>query len=296
MKKYIITLILFLSHNAFAKGEITLSSAIEVSPRQTITAYDIIESRNLDEDTLNELKNIELASAGTKTISKIEIIKKFQGLDLNFRLPTEVKILRSKSNVSRLEVERKIRNHLLSKCSVCDYRITINSVPQGLSTDWEMDMNVDLNKSTIMIPVYSLASPDQKGWVVAEVKKYAVVPVLNRSLKISEVITDSMLSEEKRLILGHQDVLMDKKSIVGLQAIRFLNLGQTLSAKDLKREQILKKGQMVKAIFGANALEISITAQAEESGAIGDVIKIKNIDSQKMFAAQIVDRGVVRIE
>ncbi len=296
MKKLVLLSLLMVSQIAFAKSEITLSSAIEVSPREVITAYDIVESRNLNESALSDLKDIELGNAQTKTITKLEIIKKFRGLEANFRLPAEVKILRSKSNVSRLEIERKIMNHLLAKCGTCEYRIQINSVPQNLLTDWELDMNVDFNKSTVMIPAFSTSTPDKKGWVVVELKKYAVVPVLTRPLKIGDVITEDAVTTEMRLMQNYQDTMMDVKAVVGMQAARFLTTGQMLASRDLKREQILKKGQMVKAIFGANALEISISAQAEEGGAVGDVIKVKNLDSQKMFAAKIIDRGVVKIE
>lgn len=296
MKKLVLLSLLMVSQIALAKSEITLSSAIEVSPREVITAYDIVESRNLNESALSDLKDIELGNAQTKTITKLEIIKKFRGLEANFRLPAEVKILRSKSNVSRLEIERKIMNHLLAKCGTCEYRIQINSVPQNLLTDWELDMNVDFNKSTVMIPAFSASTPDKKGWVVVDLKKYAVVPVLTRPLKIGDVITEDAVTTEMRLMQSYQDTMMDVKSVVGMQAARFLTTGQMLASRDLKREQILRKGQMVKAIFGADALEISISAQAEEGGAVGDVIKVKNLDSQKMFAAKIIDRGVVKIE
>ncbi len=99
-----------------------------------------------------------------------------------------------------------------------------------------------------------------------------------------------------RLLQSYQDAITDVRSVVGMQAARYLTAGQMLASRDLKREQILRKGQMVKAIFGADALEISISAQAEEGGAVGDVIKVKNLDSQKMFAAKIIDRGIVKIE
>lgn len=296
MKKLVLLSLIMISQAALAKSEITLSSAIEVSPREVITAYDIVEGRNLSEATLTDLKDIELGNAQTKTITKLEIIKKFRGLESNFRLPTEVKILRSKSNVSRLEIERKIMNHLLAKCGTCEYRIQINSVPQNLLTDWELDMNVDFNKSTVMIPVFSTSAPDKKGWVVVDLKKYANVPVLTRPLKIGDVITEDAVATEMRLMQSYQDAITDVKAVVGMQASRYLTAGQMLASRDLKREQILRKGQMVKAIFGADALEISISAQAEEGGAVGDVIKVKNLDSQKMFAAKIIDRGVVKIE
>ena len=53
---------------------------------------------------------------------------------------------------------------------------------------------------------------------------------------------------------------------------------------------------MVTAIVGNNSFEVVISAEAQEAGSVGDVVKVKNLDSQKVFAGKIVDRGVVRIE
>ncbi len=277
------------------KPEIILSSAIEVSPRNKITAYDLVESRHLSEETMQELKNIQLGDQNTKYISKTELIKNLRNIDSQYRLPTEIKLLRSQSNMSRMEVERKIKNHLMMKCFTCEYTLLINSVPQAMTADWDLDLNIDFNKTSVMVPVFSTSHSDKKGWVVVEVKKYAMAPTLNRSLKVGDVISASMLTLEKRLIT-RSDILTDANQIVGLQANRFLNAGQLLSDRDLKKEQVMRRGQIVKALFGQQSLQITISAQAEEAGAIGDVIRVKNLDSQKMFAAKIIDRGLVEIE
>ena len=277
------------------KPEIILSSAIEVSPRKKITAYDLVESRHLSEETMEELKNIQLGDQTTKYISKSDFIKSLRNIDSKYRLPTEIKLLRSQSNVSRMEVERKIKNHLMMKCYSCEYTLLINSVPQAMTADWDLDLNIDFNKTSVMVPVFSTTQPDKKGWVVVEVRKYAMAPTLNRPLKVGDVVTASMITVEKRLI-NRSDILIDTSQVIGLQANRFLNAGQLLSDRDLKKEQVMKKGQMVKALFGQQSLQITISAQADEAGAIGDVIRVKNLDSQRMFAARIVDRGLVEIE
>lgn len=298
MKRVLFTALFVLGSLAYGgkQGEITVPSAVEVSPRDAITMFDIVETKSVPENVLSELRKIEIADGSTKTIPKIELIKKLKTIETYFLLPPEVKLLRSKNAVSRMEIERKIRNHLLMNCVNCEFQIQINSVPQAISADWEMDLNIDLNKTSVMIPIYSAAQSDNKGWVVASIKRYAQTAVLNRAIKIGEIINEDSLVVEKRLILNANEVVTDVKNIIGMQAARFLNAGQTLSFRDLKKEAVLKKGQMVKAIFGQNNFEVSITAQAEEGGAIGDVVKVKNMDSQKMFAAKIVDRGLVQIE
>ena len=96
--------------------------------------------------------------------------------------------------------------------------------------------------------------------------------------------------------LNVRDNVQKIEAVIGMQAVRFLNAGQILQYSDLRKETVLKKGQIVRAMFGAVDFEIAISAEAQESGSIGDVVKIKNLDSQKVFAAKVVERGIVRIE
>jgi flagella basal body P-ring formation protein FlgA len=132
--------------------------------------------------------------------------------------------------------------------------------------------------------------------VIGQIKRYQSIPVLNRSVKMGDVITADLVTIEKREIINPREAIVTAEQISGMQAARYLNAGQVLTYNDLKKEQVMKKGQMVKAVAGQDYFEISISAQAEENGAIGDVIKIKNLDSQKVVAARVVDKGLVRIE
>lgn len=276
--------------------ELTFSSATEVSPRNVLTAFDIVEAKNLNDETASELKQIVVGDEKTNRIVSSELARQLRHLKAKFMLPTEVKIMRSSSQVSRMEVERKIRNQLQVHCSECEIRIQISSVPSQLASDWNLDLNIDLNKSTLLIPIFSVSQPDRKGWVSAEVKRYQQIPVLNRALKASDVITQDVLSLEKRFVSNVREVVLNTESLVGMQVVRYMNAGQSFLFSDLKKENVVQRGQVVKAMMGNDTFEVSISAQVEESGAIGDVIKVKNLDSQKVFSAKVIERGLVRIE
>ncbi|MBC7742913.1 MAG: flagellar basal body P-ring formation protein FlgA [Bdellovibrionaceae bacterium] len=299
MIKFLILLFPLLSSSfvfAAPACELMFSSAVEVSPRAEISAYDLVEAKNLNEDLLAQLKQIKVADAKTTRIEKMTLAKLLRSVRAHFILPSELKILRSQSSVSRMEVARKIKNQILMNCVDCDVQVQVASVPTQLATDWNLDLNVDLTKNSAMIPISSSQAQDKKGWVVADIKRYQNLPVLNRSIKVGEVIVEDMLTLEKRLVTQVRDTVQNVTAVIGMQTVRFLNAGQTIMYSDLKKEQIMKKGQMVKAIIGNSTFEVSISAQVEENGSIGDVIKIKNLDSQKVFAAKVIERGLVRIE
>lgn len=285
-----------ISAQAASSVEITVPSAVEVSPRQQLTMYDVVETHNLTDEVAEQLQDIKLPEVKSGVIQKNEIVKLLRDIKAHFILPSEMKIIRSHGNVSRMEVERKIKNKIYSQCDNCDVVIQISSVPANMTADWAMDLNINLTKSNIMVPMSSTEGSDLKGWVVADVRRYQDVPVLNRNVKIGDVLTSGMLSVEKRQILNATDTVQNINAVSGMQAARYLTAGQVLQFSDLKREQVLKRGQIVKAIVGGDEFEVSITAEAQETGSIGDVVKVKNLDSQKVFAAKVVDRGVVRIE
>lgn len=276
--------------------EITFPSAIEISPRSSITAFDVAETKNLTEQMLEDLKSIHLGDSNTVRIEKSELTHKLRSIHAKFILPSEMKFLKSRGPVSRMELERKIKNHITKSCSDCDIQIQISSVPLNVTADWELDLNVDLTRTSVMIPIRSINQPEKKGWVVGEIKRYQDVPVLNRPVKMGEVITPDLVTIERRMLLNPRDIVVSMNQLAGMQTSRYINAGQTISYSDLKKEQVMKRGQMVKAVAGHTFFEVSISAQVEEAGAIGDVIRVRNLDSQKVVAARVVDKGLVRIE
>lgn len=295
----IITILIVLFSISCLAGEgpeVVIPSAVEVSPRSEMTLFDVVEVKNMTEQISSELKNINLNSAQDRTISKTELIKLLRGVKARFVLPAELKIITSKSSISRMEIERKIKNKLYSDCSSCDIQLQISSVPNKMDSDWVMDLNIDLSKNSAMVPIYATKNSDLKGWVIVDIKRYEIIPVLNRVVKVGDVMNEDMFVMEKRKVINNRDVVKKIESAIGMQAARFLSSGQTISFSDLKKEVVLKKGQMVRAFVGGVDFEVAISAEVQESGALGDVIKIKNLDSQKVFAAKVVDRGIVRIE
>ncbi|MFZ3228756.1 MAG: flagellar basal body P-ring formation chaperone FlgA [Pseudobdellovibrio sp.] len=276
--------------------EITFSSAVEISPRSMITAFDVVETKNMSDELMENLKEIKLGDSSTIRIEKTELAHKLRSVHAKFILPSEMKLLKSRNPISRMELERKIKNHITKNCAECDLQIQISSVPMNVTADWELDLNIDLTKTSVIIPIRSINNPEKKGWVVGEIKRYQSVPVLNRAVKTGDVITQDLISVEKRLIMNPREIIANSQQLMGMQAARFLNAGQAITYSDLKKEQVMKKGQMIKAIAGQSSVEVSILAQVEEAGAIGDVIRIRNLDSQKIVAARVVDKGLVRIE
>lgn len=310
MMKYLIAAVGFMFSVNFAAAEVTkasdkgtekavaelvFASAIEVSPRSEITLYDIAEARGASTELIESLKSRKVKYHENE-ISRLDLIQALRGTRAKFLLPQEVKLIRSKQNVSRMELERKIKNQLLARCATCDYQIQIQNVPKVLGADWSVELNVDLSKETVMIPITDENLKGASQWVVAEIKKYAEIPVAVRNIASQSSIDSTMYRFEKRIVRSNADVVTSAEELDAVIATRAVNAGQTFSKRELKKELIIKKNQIVKAQVEKDGFQIFITAVAEDSGAMGDLIRVKNLDSQKTIAAEIVGRGVVKID
>ncbi len=93
-----------------------------------------------------------------------------------------------------------------------------------------------------------------------------------------------------------KDGLPKPEEIDGQLAARMLQLNQPIFKSDFKRELAINRGQIIRAVSGNESFEITSQAVAEEQGYVGDVIKIKNSESQKTLSGQIVERGVVKVQ
>ena len=223
--------ILFLGFSAVAQTqpEIMIPSTVEVSPRSNLTLFDVIEAKSMTEDLAEELKALVLNSENAvDTFTKTDLAKMLRGIKAKFILPTSLKVLKSRSPISRMELERKIKNKIYSECVGCEVQVVVSNIPQNIESDWELDLNVDLGKKTVMIPIYSVKNSSAKGWVVADIKRYRTLPVLNRPVKFGEVLTEDMFAMEKREITNVRNTVTHLGSIEGMQAARFLNAGQTV--------------------------------------------------------------------
>lgn len=274
--------------------QLIFASAIEVSPREKLTLFDIVETRGASIELIDTLK-AKTVEQKDNVITRENLIGALRGVSAHFLLPQGIKLIRTKQNVSRMELERKIKNQLLTRCSECEYQIQVQSVPHLVNANWDLELNIDLSKETVMIPI---TDENQKGsqWVVVEIRKYAEIPVSVRNIATQTSIEPAMFKMEKRILRSAQDMVTTAEELDGVLTTRAMASGQTFSKRDLKKEQIIKKNQIVKAQVERDGYQIFITAVAEDSGAMGDLIRVKNLDSQKTIAAEIVGRGVVKID
>lgn len=110
-----------------------------------------------------------------------------------------------------------------------------------------------------------------------------------------EVFDPANLETRKVDFLRERDALPTTSGDRNCSFNRSVQAGRVVTWRDVSRRALVKKGEFVEVAAVEGALTVSMRGLALQSGAAGDVIAVRNIDSKKEIAAQVVSENRVQI-
>lgn len=142
----------------------------------------------------------------------------------------------------------------------------------------------------------SSASADAEALLPAITATDVQIPVLSMPKAIDDIIRADDITfqpfPEKR---AGGDVIRDKNQIIGMAARRNLAAGVPIRLIDLRKEQLVKRGEMVTVTFRQGALEITAAGKAIESGALNEVIKVTNLSTNRTVDGKVTGPSQVEV-
>ncbi|GAA4119286.1 hypothetical protein GCM10023067_25260 [Aminobacter aganoensis] len=133
------------------------------------------------------------------------------------------------------------------------------------------------------------------GTALAAEQEVVLVP--NRVIYPGETI---VLSSLKEITLRPGKVRPDSVATLpdeldGRVAKRTLLPGRYVPVTALREAWLVDRGASVQVVFAAAGLTISAAAVTLEPGAAGDVVKVRNLDSGKIFTGVVLADGSIRV-
>lgn len=83
--------------------------------------------------------------------------------------------------------------------------------------------------------------------------------------------------------------------ILGLQTRYAIGAGEVISPRDVTAPQLVQRGHTVLVTASSATVSISMKARALENGARGDLIRVRNLSSDRIVEARVIGRGRVRV-
>lgn len=303
MKFFAVFLSLMVSY-AEARIEMSLPAEVHISAQAGLEFTDIAEFKELSRNDYAQLEKITLMSIPDRPqeefdliITKKEILQwlkheDLRSLNLRPSIPEQIKIKVTQS-ISSEEIQRKLRHQVQLICANCEVEAEMDRVPQFQSKNWKFEFGDFKIRSSMMV---SGLAGQTLVWIPLKMKIYQMVPMTTKWLVPSQKIAFEDLQMQRVNIANLKGQFVDSSELVGQLAQRSISPGSPLSSADVRRDPIVKRGQIVNAIMTDGAFEISAQMVAEESGFVGDTIKVKNSETKKILPAKIQNESNVVIK
>lgn len=123
------------------------------------------------------------------------------------------------------------------------------------------------------------------------------VVVARRDLTRGEILTESnvMLASKDATRLA-RDVHFEPAATLGLRLRRSLRQGDAVRSGQIEPVPLVERGDRVMLVLEAGGLQIQAAARAKQKGAVGEWIRVLNLDSKREILGQVGADGKVRID
>jgi len=119
--------------------------------------------------------------------------------------------------------------------------------------------------------------------------------MLTRSLRIGEIIKASDVTMGRRPKTELRGEGMGPDQVIGIAAKIALRNGQALRTDDLIKPQIVQRNEAVTIYYEVPGIMLTVRGKAVEGGAMGDVVGVLNIQSNRTVQATVIGPGRVTI-
>lgn len=138
-------------------------------------------------------------------------------------------------------------------------------------------------------------APAQRLRYTGTAQELVGVAVLNRSLERGAVVRADDLTVERRPRNEVSAEYVSLAQAAGKALKRAMRAGQPLRDSDLSRPLMVQRGESVIIIYRTSGIYLTIRGKAEESGALGDVVAITNLQSKRTMQGVVSGPGEISV-
>lgn len=302
----------FFAHLVFAKVEVRVAELSTVRLGEVVRLGQISHGLEKNMEVAVRLYNTVVIDAvqteGVQKISSSQIAMalraKLSVQDLNqisLKLPETISLNVQRNFVPTNDLKLQILTQAWETCKPCDPVIEDLKFPNLTSKEEILAFRLETSQlqraGGFLLPLtFETSKGRTQHWVSGRLSIEKEAPVAKRLIGIGERITESDY-ELKKISFGFsRDGIPTVAELNGKIAARPLMLGQVIYQANVKKESAIERGQILRVVTGTEEFEIHSSGVAEQSGAIGDLIKFKMTETNKMMSGVLVEKGVVRVE
>jgi flagella basal body P-ring formation protein FlgA len=312
--------LVLLALDSFASGVVKISFRPSVLTRSaSLTLGEILQTEGLPSDVKKELDELSLGTApkfgerrtfsdrGLSTLLRYHLGLKEKELGRDFlstaliSIPREVVVEGAGLDLAEDSLRRKVVERAKELCPTCRVEVLKVDVgpmrPYPPSATWDLSLreNKIQNQLSGQILVQDESIPVDRIPIQTELRIFKRVPVLQRGLQMGELITTADVSWTERNLASVNSGSAVPAEMLNARTRRALPAGYVITGNDIQRELTVKRGETVEVHVRNADWNVSMKGVAEDSGRIGDAVRVRNPVTQKRVSAVVIQPGVVEI-
>lgn len=132
--------------------------------------------------------------------------------------------------------------------------------------------------------------------VFGTVYEMAQVPVPKRLISAGDIISaDDLEWQPVHLARLSGNSLTDAEQLVGRMARRPLKAGQILRQTDVAVSPVIHKNDLIRLVVQTGQMTLSVQGKALQDAAMGQAIRVVNVNSNRQLSGTVVDAGTVTV-
>jgi flagella basal body P-ring formation protein FlgA len=299
--------------SAFAQTNIRVNAETVIENEQ-ITLGDIAEISGIEKNT-NRLKSISLGYA--PNIGMVREIERsrlklmiaaagFSSKEFSLNSPESVIIRRAGQEINQIQISESIEKTILEQFekSEVSVRILQIDVPEQLEVPMgEVKIETKISNILNIFAPFSMPieirvndSVVRRLSANVEIEAFAEVFVARKDLeKNSRLNLADVTLENRRINKPLSNYLRETEKLRGIKLTKDMMSGAVLTTDSFFADVVIKSGDLVRIVGESSKFKIVINGEARASGKIGDRIAVKNLQSEAILQAIVVDEGLVKV-
>jgi len=198
------------------------------------------------------------------------------------------------------DIERQLRREILPENK--EYVITI---PYAIATTPQKydSLRVELLGDTqplgsCWVKVYFYQNGDlfQSVSLNIQIALYEYVLVTRTIVKKDETFSPDQVELARREIANYSDPpVINLNDLAGMCASRALPEGKMITRSMLAPEILIKRGDAVTIEYQKGNMKVTASGEAKQAGSRGELIKVRNLASNKTITAEVQDEQSVKV-
>lgn len=313
---FLLSMLILMPGALAGKIEINLMDNV-VLEEKAITFSDVSTVSGDDTELVSKIKEIEIGTTPwANSARRIDLdfmrmrlySSNINAEDVIFTNAKSVVVTVESTKLTGAEISQKAEEYLSSYLPVADRETTIELVRMP-NDQWiprrrdriDLDISlVDTNKDRGNVELIVSASSDGTRFfkipVFFKVRVYEYVAVAKKRIDRKQQLTKrNVFMARKETTNVHGFAFSSIDDLIGKVTTTAIQPNTILTENVVEIPPTIMQGTVVKLFIQTNGFKIVTKGMAQETGYIGDVIKVRNMESKKMLYGEIVDSDKVKI-